>query len=146
MSLSFKFHTDLSFCCRYICKMVFTFKNRQFLMYFLYSYSHSYAPRKSLKKDNSSISTEFNRDLTSKYHKIMNKRLGNLRLYILSSKYRYYKHIITQHIKWCIITTPTQLNSKLGLINRLKVRLTDQKLDTQINRSVYQKIDQQIKS
>ena len=50
MSLDFKFHSDRSFRCRDICKIVLTFKNHQFSMYF--PYSLNYLPQKSSKVDN----------------------------------------------------------------------------------------------
>ena len=45
MNLSFKFHKDRSFRCRDICKLVLTFVNHQFSMYF--PYYHNYVPQKS---------------------------------------------------------------------------------------------------
>ena len=53
MNVSFKFHKDWSFLCRDICKIVLTFKNHQFLIYF--PYSQNYVPQKSSKMDNYKI-------------------------------------------------------------------------------------------
>ena len=50
MNLSSKFHKDRSFCCWDICKIVPTFINHQFSMYF--PYSHNSLPQKSSKMDN----------------------------------------------------------------------------------------------
>ena len=50
MNISVKFHKDLSFRCRDICKILLTFKNHQFSMYF--PYSHNNVPQKSSKMDN----------------------------------------------------------------------------------------------
>ena len=50
MNKSLKFHKDRSFRCRDIRKIVLTFKNYQFSMYF--PNSHNNAPQKSSKMDN----------------------------------------------------------------------------------------------
>ena len=45
MNKRIKFHKDRSFRCRDICKLVLTFVNHQFSMYF--PYYHNYVPQKS---------------------------------------------------------------------------------------------------
>ena len=50
MNISIKFHKDRSFRCGDICKMILTFKNHRFSMYF--AYFHSFSPSKSSKIDN----------------------------------------------------------------------------------------------
>ena len=50
MDIILKFNKDLSFPCRDICKIILTFKNHQFSMYF--AYFHIFAPPKSSQMDN----------------------------------------------------------------------------------------------
>ena len=50
MNIILKFHKDLSFRCRDICKTILTFKNHQFSMYF--AYFHIFAPPMSSQMDN----------------------------------------------------------------------------------------------
>ena len=50
MTISLKFHKDLSFRCRDICKTILTFKNHQFSMYF--AYFHIFAPPMSSQMNN----------------------------------------------------------------------------------------------
>ena len=72
MNISLKFHIDLSFRCRDICKTVLTFKSHQFSMYF--PYFHSYTPEKSSKMDNYWTVMEFFGNNLSKCTYVMVKK------------------------------------------------------------------------
>ena len=57
MTISLKFHKDLSFRCRDICKTILTFKNHQFSMHF--AYFHIFAPPMSSQMNNYWIIMKF---------------------------------------------------------------------------------------
>ena len=71
-ALSLKFYKDPSFFCIDIWKTLLTFRNPQFSMYFACFYS--FAPVKSLKKDNNWIVIKFFGNKISKCTYLINKK------------------------------------------------------------------------